>query len=88
MKLAREYYDQLCIEQRLNTVGRGILMALSPTSRESWLNALQGLDLNTLDSDEHTSFHLTCLYMLLQLDPSICQEIEQAATVTDTNIDL
>jgi hypothetical protein len=43
MKLAREHDGQLCIEQRLNIVGRGILMA---TTRESWVNTLQ--DLNTL----------------------------------------
>lgn len=70
-KLARENYRQLCIEQRLNTVGRGRLLASSPTTREAWVNALH--DLNTRDNDEHPSFHLGSLYTLLQLNPAICE---------------
>jgi hypothetical protein len=70
-KLAREHYRQLCIEQRLNTVGRGSLLASSPTTREAWVNALH--DLNIRDNDEHPSFHLGSLYTLLQLNPAICE---------------
>jgi hypothetical protein len=70
-KLAREHYRQLCIEQRLNTVGRGNLLASSPTTREAWVNALH--DLNTRDNDDHPSFHLGSLYTLLQLNPAVCE---------------
>jgi hypothetical protein len=57
-------------------------MASSPTARESWVNTLQ--DLNTLESDE---YHLSCLYMSLQLNPSASVK-KSSKQLSDTSLDL
>jgi hypothetical protein len=62
------YFDQLCIEQQLNIVGRGRLLASNHTPREEWVDALQ--ELNAPNDDDR--FEVGCLYSLLQLNPSVC----------------
>jgi hypothetical protein len=59
--------NQMLIEQRLNEVGRGRLLALSQTPREEWVNALQ--ELNSRNDDD--LLEISCLYSLLRLNPSV-----------------
>jgi hypothetical protein len=60
--------NQMRIEQRLNKVGRGRLLASSQTPKKEWVNALQ--ELNTANVDD--LFEVSCLYSLLRLNPSVC----------------
>jgi hypothetical protein len=63
-----EYFKQILIEQRLNDVGRGQLLASSQTPKEEWINALQKLNAPNRDD----LFEIGCLYSLLRLNPSVC----------------
>jgi hypothetical protein len=63
-----EYFNPMLIEQRLNEVGRGRLLASSQTPREEWINALQKLNAPNRDD----LFEIGCLYSLLRLNPSVC----------------
>jgi hypothetical protein len=63
-----EHFKRMRIEQRLNKVGRGRLLASSQTPREDWVNALQ--ELNAPNDDD--LFEVGCLYSLLQLHPDVC----------------
>jgi hypothetical protein len=59
------------IEQRLNQVGRGRLLASSShTTREEWINALH--ELSILRVSDTSAFNVSCLYSLLRLNPVIC----------------
>jgi hypothetical protein len=60
--------NQMLIEQRLNAIGRGKLLASSQTPKEKWVNALQ--ELNTPNGDD--LFEVGCQYSLLRLNPSVC----------------
>jgi hypothetical protein len=60
--------SQLLIEQRLNEVGRGRLLASSQTPREEWVDALQELNA----PNDNDVFELGCMYSLLQLNPLVC----------------
>jgi hypothetical protein len=62
-----EHFKQMRIEQRLNKVGRGILLTSSQMPREEWVDALQ--ELNAPNDDER--FEVSCLYSLLRLNPSV-----------------
>jgi hypothetical protein len=59
---------QMLIEQRLNEVGRGRLLASSQTPREECVDALQELNA----PHDTNFFKVSCLYGLLRLNPSIC----------------
>jgi hypothetical protein len=63
--------NQMVIEQQLNNVGRGRLLSSSQTPRKEWVDAL-----NDLNSDscvnEIPKFHVSCLFSLLRLNPSVC----------------
>jgi hypothetical protein len=59
---------QMCIEERLNDVGRGSLLASSQTPREEWVDALQKL--NATNDDD--LLEVGCLYSLLRSNPSVC----------------
>jgi hypothetical protein len=62
---------QMRIEQRLNFVGRGRLLSASrQTTREDWIDALYELSSNNIN--DSGAFKVSCLYNLLQLNPSIC----------------
>jgi hypothetical protein len=63
-----DYFNQMCIEERLNGVSRGRLLASSQTPREEWINALQ--ELNAPNNND--LFEIGCLYSLLRLNPSVC----------------
>jgi hypothetical protein len=63
-----KHFDQMRIEQRLNEVGRGRLLASSQTPREDWINTLQ--ELNT--PNDNYLFEVSCLYSLLKLHPDVC----------------
>jgi hypothetical protein len=63
-----EKFNQMRIEQRLNKVGRGRLLASSQTSREEWVIALQELNAR----NDNDLFKVGCLYSLLRLNPSVC----------------
>jgi hypothetical protein len=66
------HHNQMVLEQRLNEVGRGRLLAASrQTSREEWVVALHGLNSNTVD-DDSPDFRVSCLYSLLRLQPALC----------------
>jgi hypothetical protein len=52
------YFNQMHIEQRMNEVGRGRLLASSQTPREAWVDALQ--ELNAPNDDD--LFEVSCLY--------------------------
>jgi hypothetical protein len=60
--------NQILIEQRLNEVGRGRLLASSQTPREEWVDALQELNAR----NDNDLFKVGCLYSLLQLNPLVC----------------
>jgi hypothetical protein len=65
----RESRLQMRIEQRLNQVGRGRLLASRQTTKEEYVDALNNLNSNS----EHIcpAFQVGCLYSLLCLNPSI-----------------
>jgi hypothetical protein len=64
-----ESRTQMSIEQRLNEVGRGYLLASSThTTREDWVMALH--ELSTYGGPP--SFEVSCVYSLLRLNPEIC----------------
>jgi hypothetical protein len=66
-----ESRDQMRIEQRLNEVGRGGLLASSSqTTREEWVDALHELSSNEVD--ESDAFRVSCLFSLLRLHPDVC----------------
>jgi hypothetical protein len=61
-------YDQLRIEQRLNTVGRGGLLTSTRTTRAAWVDALQKLIVANVNGTP--AFQVSCRYSLLRLKPS------------------
>lgn len=64
-----ESRKQMIIEQQLNEVGRGYLLALSShTAKEDWVDALHNLS----SYNDSPSFEVSCLYNLLRLSPEIC----------------
>jgi hypothetical protein len=64
-------YNQMIIEQRLNQVGRGRLLASSNhTTTEQWVDALLELEFNV--ADDFPAFQVSCLYSLLRSHPDIC----------------
>jgi hypothetical protein len=65
----RESRDQLRIEQRLNDVGRGRLLASSQTTREHWVDTLD--ELNSCSVDDSSAFRVSCLYCVLRSNPSV-----------------
>jgi hypothetical protein len=64
-----ECRNQIRIEERLNHVGRGRLVASVQTTREEWVDALH--DLNSKDVNDPRAFGVSCLYSLLRLNPSV-----------------
>jgi hypothetical protein len=62
--------NQMRIEQRLNQVGRGRLLASSQTPRKEWVDALN--ELNSSNVDETPVFQVSCLISLLLLHPAVC----------------
>jgi hypothetical protein len=64
---ALDHYNQMLIEQRLNEVDRGRLLASSQTPREEWVDALQEL----IAPNDDERFEVSCLYSLLRLNPSV-----------------
>jgi hypothetical protein len=70
------------IEQQLNQVRRGRLLASNQSTREEWVDALQ--ELNALNDDglhdddfhdytfEDDNFEVSCMYSLLRLHPDVC----------------
>jgi hypothetical protein len=64
-----ESLKQISIEQRLNEVGRGRLLASDQTPRAEWVNALQELTATNWYDD---AFNVSCLHNLLRLNPSVC----------------
>jgi hypothetical protein len=65
-----ESRKQLKIEQRLNKVGRGRLLASRQTTREEYVDALHKM--NLLNADDSPAFQVSCLYSLLRLHPAVC----------------
>jgi hypothetical protein len=74
-----ESHCEMHIENQLNLVGRGGLLASRQTTREEWVNALH--ELSTYDAATHAfrstydvddAFRVSCLYSLLRLNPAIC----------------
>jgi hypothetical protein len=73
--------DQMRIEQRLNRVGRGRLLASSQTTKEEWVDALHKFSSNDVhdESDPYRlsgkfdsdAFRLGCLFSLFRLNPEI-----------------
>jgi hypothetical protein len=61
-------HTRMLIEQQLNNVGRGRLLASSQTPREAWVDALNELNAPTVD----VAFQVSCLYSLLRLHPDVC----------------
>jgi hypothetical protein len=72
LKLERllESRKQMVIEQRLNKVGQGRLLASKHTKREEYVDALHAL--NYCNVDVSPAFQVSCLYSLLQLHPAVC----------------
>jgi hypothetical protein len=60
--------NQMLIEQRLNQVGRGRLLASSQTPREAWVDALNELNASNVGVASKVSY----LYSLLRLHPAVC----------------
>jgi hypothetical protein len=65
-----ESRNQMVIEQRLNKVGRGRLLASRLTTREEYVDALH--ELGSYDVDDSPAFQVSCLYSLLRLCPAVC----------------
>jgi hypothetical protein len=66
------HYNQMRIEQRLNQVGRGRLLASNKTTREEWVDALHELSgSNSLGLDDSPALRINCLYSLLLLNPDV-----------------
>jgi hypothetical protein len=64
------HYNQMRIEQRLNKVGRGRLLAPSNHTRtEEWVDALHKL--SACAENDDPSFDVSCLYSLLRLNPAV-----------------
>jgi hypothetical protein len=59
------------IESNLNEAYCGSLVTSNQTTREEWVNALQRL--NDSCKNDGASFHLSCVYSMLQRNPSLCQ---------------
>jgi hypothetical protein len=59
---------QVKIEQRLNRVGRGRLLASKQTTREEYVDALNKLNNY---NDKCPAFQVSYLYSLLRLNPSV-----------------
>jgi hypothetical protein len=73
-----ESWKQMHIEQRLNDVGRGKLLASKQTTKEEWVNALHELSSDDVydepeddDDDLVEALRITCLFSLLRLNPSV-----------------
>jgi hypothetical protein len=62
--------NRMRIEQGLNHVGRGRLLASTQTTREEWVDALH--ELSSSNVDETPEFNVSCVYSLLRLNPSVC----------------
>jgi hypothetical protein len=66
------HYNQMGIEQRLNQVGRGRLLASNETTREEWVDTLHELSSsNSLGLDDSPALRINCLYSLLLLNPDV-----------------
>jgi hypothetical protein len=64
-----ESRNQMVIEQRLNEVGRGRLLASRQTTKEEYVDSLH--ELGSYDVGDSTAFQVSCLYSLLRLNPSV-----------------
>jgi hypothetical protein len=62
-------HNQMCIEQRLNQVGRGNLLSPSQT-KTMWMDALDKLNLISRKAGDTIELHVSCLYSLLCMNPS------------------
>jgi hypothetical protein len=62
----RESHMQMRLEQRLNQVGRGRLLA---SRQEEYVGALN--ELNSYNAEDSPAFQVSCMYSLLRLDPSV-----------------
>jgi hypothetical protein len=62
--------NQMLIEQRLNEVGRGRLLASSQTTKEEWVDALHELNYDDVDDEQPEALRVSCMYSLLHLNPS------------------
>jgi hypothetical protein len=65
----RESRRQTFIEQKLNKVGRGRLLASRQATREEWVDALD--ELNSDNSEHSLPFQVSCLYSLLRSNPLV-----------------
>jgi hypothetical protein len=61
--------NQMLIEQRLNKVGRGRLLASRQTTREEWVYALH--ESNSRNVSRPPALQVSCLYSLLHMNPSV-----------------
>ena len=66
-----ESHNQTIIEQRLNQVGRGRLLASRQTTREEYVDALHELD-SLCNVNGSPALQVSCLYSLLRLCPAVC----------------
>jgi hypothetical protein len=69
-----ESRKQVAIEQILNLVGRGSLLASSQTPREDYVDALNELNSynDSYNVDYSPEFNVSCLFSLLRLHPAVC----------------
>jgi hypothetical protein len=64
-----ESRKRMKIEQRLNRVGRGRLLASKQTTTEEYVDALH--ELNSYHNVDSPAFQVSCLYSLLRLQPAV-----------------
>jgi hypothetical protein len=64
-----ESRTQMVIEQRLNHVGRGRLLASRQTTRKEYVDALH--ELSSYNVDDSPALKVSCLYSLLRLHPDV-----------------
>jgi hypothetical protein len=64
-----ESRNQMVIEQRLNEVGQGRLLASRQTTKEEYVDSLH--ELGSYDVGDSPAFQVSCLYSLLLLKPSV-----------------
>jgi hypothetical protein len=75
-----DFWKQMLIEQRLNKVGRGRLLASRQTKKEEWVDALRKLSFTQFNDsppdgvynlNDSPAFRVSCMYSLLRLNPSV-----------------
>jgi hypothetical protein len=81
---ARMQHSLMRIELQLNSADRGSLVTSNQTTREEWVHTFQRL--NDSCKNDGASFHLSCVYSMLQRNPGLCQTGATAPILGSTSL--